>query len=127
MSVPPDQLKQLMAGGPPPGPGAMPGPSGAPMSTPQEPKGEQQQAFAIVEASIQLLMSTLPMFGPMSEEAEAVTSVVSKLQKKFGKQQAQELVPAQLQMLMQGMTPSPEQQAMGGGAQQKPPGMPGLA
>ena len=127
MSVPPDQLKQLMSGGPQPGPGGMPGPAGAPMQTPQNAEGDKAHGAAIVETGMQLLMSALPLLGATSEEAKVLFECLGKLGKTFGKSNAGELVPAQLQMLRKGTSPSPEMMAMQqGAAQQKPPGMPGM-
>lgn len=125
----PGQLQQLMQGGGQPPPGAMPGPGGAPMQLPQSKEGMKAAALPKIHIGMQLLMSALPDLEPSSDESGVIYGVLQKLQKAFGKQEGRELVPAELQMLMQGQGGSPEQQAMmQGGPQgaQKPPGMPGM-
>ena len=139
MSVPPEALKQLMAqGGGPPGmpPGGMPpgaggpqgaGPGAAPINAPQNPEGDKMAAMPKVEIAMKMLMAALPDLGVMSEEGGLVYKVLQQLQKKFGTQSGEELMPAELAMLNQGMQPGPEMAAMaGGGGQPQAGGMPGM-
>lgn len=127
MSVPPEQLQALMAGGGgPPGmgqPQPPAGPGAAPTGVPQSPDGQKQAALPKVEIAMKMLMSALPDIGVMSEEGEVIYKCLGLLQKKFGDKQGEELVPAELQMLQGAMGPSPAMQAMGGAGGQ--PGMPG--
>jgi hypothetical protein len=146
MSVPPQELMKLMAGGggkrPLPGarpvgaaaPGNAP-PVGSPMTTPQPKEGLKQDALIKITTAMDVLEQTLPGLGSETEEGKAVLSALSTLSKQFGKQKekAKELVPAELMSLMQSMPAatggSPEMKAMkppmpGAGM---PPGMPAAA
>lgn len=146
MSVPSDQLMQLVNGGmkgPPQAPAAQPGPNpaaggpaaaapvSAPMSTPQPKQGEIQNAMINVSLAQDLLEQTLPAIGSETEEGGVILDVLSKLSKKFGEsaRKSKELVPAELMQMMHnlpqlgGMSPEMkalQAQAAGPGG---PPGM----
>lgn len=111
------------AGTPATGDGA---PVGAPMTTPQPNEGAQQGAQVDIALALDLLEKALPAFGSESEEGKAVLAALSGLSRKFGQQRdkAQQLIPAELQQLMQSQQASPELAAMqgqGGGAGAPPP------
>lgn len=143
MSVPSDQLMQLVAGGAgtkgapvtPPAPGTpSAGPVSAPMSTPEPKAGEKQNALINVSLAMDLLEQTLPPLGSETEEGQTVLGVLKTLSSKFGatRSKSKELVPAELMQLMQNLPQaggaSPEQKAMqGGGAAMPHPQMPGAA
>ncbi len=131
MSLPPEALMKLMAGGggasaapgPNPGTAAAPGnepPGGGPMATPAPKEGEAQQAMVNVSMVFQLLEKSLPAFGSQSDEGKAVLNALKTLNGVFGKERpkADELIPAQLQQLMQQIPGagggSPVDKAMGG-------------
>lgn len=152
MSVPSDQLMQLVAGGqgktdappmPAPGGGAQIGqpssaPVSAPMSTPEPKEGDKKNAMINVSLAMDLLEQTLPALGSESEEGQSVVNVLRTLGTKFGhtRSKSQELVPAELMQLMQNLPQaggmSPEMKAMQGMQGQPhpptpnnaPPGMP---
>lgn len=122
------ELLKVIAGGagpktgavatpPDPGQGAG-GPSGAPMTTPQPAEGEQMSAMIQISMAMKMIEKSLPAFGAESSEGKAIMDAMKKLSGAFGAQddKAQELVPAELRMLMQTLGQrSPESQAMAGG------------
>lgn len=145
MSMPSDQLMQLVNGGmkgPPPvaagAPGATPqgAPSGnapvsAPMSTPEPKQGEKQNAMINVSLAMDLLEQTLPALGSETDEGKTILIALTGLSKKFGKSEgrSKELAPAELMQMMHNLPQmggmSPEMKAMQGGAPGgAPPGMP---
>lgn len=86
------------------------------MAQPTENAGALQQAAAEVESAMQVLtqaMSRLPVAGP---EWEAVNKALGLLAKPFARQQAQDLVPAQILQMAQAQQASPLMQIL---AQQK--------
>lgn len=131
MSIPPEALMKLMAGGggtdsaagPNPMSAAAPSneaPGGGPMSTPGPKEGEIQKARVNISMVFQLLEQSLPAFGSQSEEGKSVLQALSTLTKKFGKdrQKADQLIPAELMQLVQSVPGmgggTPAAQAMGG-------------
>jgi hypothetical protein len=136
MSVPPEALRQLMAkgggppgmppGGPPPGQSPVAGPGAAPIAAPQDAGGQKMSAMPKIEIAMKLMMAALPDLGVMSKEGGLVYKVLQQLQKVFGEQQGEELVPAELAMLQQGMAPPPEMAAMARGSQPQPGAQPGM-
>ncbi len=143
MSVPPDMMAKMMAGGAGGPPGAPPGakppgasppapggaPAGGPMSTPQPKAGQTQAAMVNVEMSIQLLEQSMGMFPLESPEKTALVDAHKVLVKAFGASRAKtaELIPAELTQLMQTIPGagggSPAAKAMGalpGGAPAMP-------
>ena len=83
-------------------PAAAGAPSGSPMTTPQEPKGQQQAARVQVMMAMDLLAKSIPELGPSSEDGAAVLKALGSLSKAFGKVQdkTREMIPAEiLQML----------------------------
>lgn len=150
MSVPSEQLMQLVNGGqkgppnpaaaapgaPQPGSGGPSAPMSAPMSTPQPKQGEKQNAMINVSLAQDLLEQTLPALGSETEEGAVILQVLSTLSKKFGEasRKSKELVPAELMQMMHNLPQmggmSPEMKALqagagGGGAPGGPPGMQG--
>jgi len=133
MSVPPD-LMQLIAGGggtaggAPPQPQGLPGvdsPVGGPMSTPQPATGDIQAAMVNLSIAMDLMENSLPAFGSESPEGAVILRALSSMSGKFGsaRSKSKDLIPAELQQLMEGMKPNPVQAAMAG-AGGPPPGMP---
>jgi hypothetical protein len=101
------------------------------MTTPQPANGEKQSAMVNLSIAMDLMEQSLPALGSESEEGRAVLSVLSTLSRKFGgaRNKSKDLIPAELQQLMQGLKPSPVAQAMQGAAgagmtPQMPGGMP---
>lgn len=124
MSVPPDQLQAVMGGGMPQG---MPNPpaGAAPIGSPESPQGTNLAASAKVKIAMKMLMAAVAEFDPTSKEGGTVYSCLQKLQKQFGQEKSDDLVPAELSMLQGGMSPPPQLAAMAGGG--GPPGMmPGM-
>lgn len=130
MSVTPDALKQLMAGGggtaAAPGPNPMAaaapgneGPGAGPMATPQPKEGVTQAAMVNVTMAMQLLEQSLPAFGSASEQGKSILSALKSLTSVAGenRQQAESLIPAELMQLMQSIPGAggggPAAQAMG--------------
>ena len=119
MSVPPDQLQQLMASkGPNPSAGA------APMSAPQEASGQKLAGMPKVKVAMKMLTAALADFDPKSDEGAIVYRTLIRLQKKFGKEEGDDLVPAELAMLQGGSEAPPQVAAMQQAAAQRPPQMP---
>jgi hypothetical protein len=131
VSIPPEALMKLMAGGggtdsaagPNPMSAAAPSneaPGGGPMSTPGPKEGEIQKARVNISMVFQLLEQSLPAFGSQSEEGKSVLQALSTLTKRFGKdrQKADQLIPAELMQLVQSVPGmgggTPAAQAMGG-------------
>jgi hypothetical protein len=88
------------------------------MSTPQVPEGAKQAANVQVGMAIDALEQALMGFGAETEEGQTILAALKGLSGKFGaqKQQAKNLVPAELQMLMS---------AFGGGPKAPVPPPPG--
>lgn len=107
------------AGAVPPSEGA---PLGAPMTTPQENAGDQQAAFTQISMAMDMLEKALPAFGSETDQGKSLLGALTQLTKGFGQQRqgGADLIPAELQQLLQGLKPSPEQQAMAGGAAAAP-------
>ncbi len=131
------ELMKLVGGGgmggpqpPAAPPGGGGGPTGAPMTTPQVPEGEKQNAMVTVSMAMDLLSHCLPGLGAKSPEGQAVIEVLGKLGKQFGtaRTKSQDLIPAELMQLMSALPQaggmSPEAKAMGQ-QPQMPGGMPG--
>ena len=132
MTMNPD-LMQLIAGGggtaggAPPQPQGLPGaeaPIGGPMSTPQPASGDKQAAMVNLSIAMDLMENSLPAFGSESPEGAVILRALSSMSGKFGsaRTKSKDLIPAELQQLMEGMQPSPVQAAMAGAG--GPPGMP---
>lgn len=108
-------------GNPAAGPAAAPSeeaPLGAPMTTPQANAGDQQAAFTQISMAMDMLEKSLPAFGSETPEGKSLLGALTQLTKGFGQQRAggADLIPAELQQLLQGLKPSPEQAAMAGAA-----------
>lgn len=121
------------AGGMPPGAGPTPepGPSAAPMSTPQEPEGTKQGGMVQVAMALELMQQALPQVGAHTEEGKSLLKALTSLAKHFGQPKQKELIPAEVAQMV-GAMPSvggggPDLQAMmkqGGTPQQMQPGGP---
>jgi len=118
MSVPPEMMRALMAGGQqpqPPQPGGVnQGPPGAPVTQPQVPAGNRMAAISRVGIAMKLLEQVIPEIGVDTDEGQAVMKALAGLSKIAGKSSDQALAPAELAML---------NRAVMGGQQSGPPGM----
>ena len=111
-------------GGPPPS-----GPAGSPMPKPQEAEGKKAQAMAVVSIAVSQLENALLLFGSSSDEGAAILKSLGGLSKISTKRDSNELIPAELQQLIQNSQSGEQQKQMmmqmmqqkGGGA---PPGGP---
>lgn len=119
---------QSSPGGPPgaapPGDGATPPPAAAGMMTPQLPKGKQEGAKVDVKMAVKVLVQTLASFEPGGAEFKAVMASIKALEKVFGEEesQTQELMPAEIKQLLQGLAgPGQMPGAPPGGAMPPPP------
>lgn len=106
MSVPADQMPAMGGTMPAPGDpdaGAAPAsaPMGSPMSTPEPAEGQKQAAIVNVQMAINMLEQAIPALGSSSDEGSTVLTALKSLSKKFGASKSQDLIPAELQMLMQ--------------------------
>jgi hypothetical protein len=112
MSVPPEIMQRMMAGGQPPMPqnrpppgvgmqGAPPqSPAAAPMSTPQDKKGLVAAAHTNLHIATNMLEEALPAFGSESPEGQKIISALKILGGLMGKRDTSDLVPAEvLQMV----------------------------
>lgn len=110
-------------------------PAAAPMMTPQMPEGQIAGAKVMVLSAVKVLTRALMDLEPNSEEYDAVLGAVSKLSKKFGKEEdeSEKMMPAEMGILQQALAgpgaagpgagpggPPPP----GGGAPPMPPGAP---
>ncbi len=86
------------AGGKPPmpAPAAGPKPGGAPMAKPQQKEGIKEAARVNIHIAMNMLEQALPAFGSESKEGKSVLKILSMLSKEFGKQDASDLVPAEV-------------------------------
>lgn len=110
MAVPPDQMGAMLgAGGPGAGapPDMLPGesPQAAPMTTPEAPEGLREAAKVDVMLAVKVLERALPAFGFDTKEGRAILNTLKSFSKVFGmsEQSTAELMPAELQSLMQQM------------------------
>lgn len=90
-------------------PGAAPGPTASPMSTPQPNEGLKQSARVQVQIARRQLEQALPALGSDTDEGRCVLSVLSKLAGVFGKTEDKdrELIPAEIASLVSGMEGTP--------------------
>ena len=118
MSVPP-QIAQALAGAKPPGPGAAPGPAGAPMMTPGPKEGNLAGARADVQVVVKKLTQSLQTFQPTTPEGEAIMKAIGMLTKAFGETEGKdkELMPAEIAQAVSGLA----------GPGKPPPGLPAPA
>ena len=88
-------------GGAPPG-AQVPkgGPAGSPATSAMQPKGNQQVAKAKINEAVKILSDNLGSFEYGSEEWDALESALSKLVKKFPKQESASIAPASLVNMM---------------------------
>ena len=86
-------------------PAAAGAPGGSPMTTPQEPKGQQQAAKVQVMMAMDLLAKSIPELGPSTEDGAAVLKALGSLSKAFGKVQdkTRELIPAEILQLLSSL------------------------
>jgi len=120
MSVPPEIAQALSGGGGAPG-GApkAPGPSAAPMMTPQPKQGNEAGGRADVQVMIKKLTMTLQTFPPGTEQGDAVMKAITTLTKAFGETSGKdkELMPAEIAQAVSGLA----------GPGKPPPGLPAPA
>lgn len=98
------------------------------MAQPSSNDGSIQMGRVNVEAGMEMLEQAIPTLGSDTPEGHAVIKALSILSKVFQRQQAQGLVPAQIQELARQQQQSPLSQIMGGGqppAGAAPQGAPG--
>ncbi len=119
MSVPPDQLMNLIGkqqqGGqspnadltPPPGPmGQEPTPPmGSPMSTPEPKLGNQEGAKVNVSMAMDLLEQALPAFGSETDEGKAILGAIGQMSKIIGqkRQKTNELQSSEILQMLQNL------------------------
>lgn len=123
------------AGGKPGGaPGGMPQsprPGGTPMAKPQEKEGMKEAARVNIHIAMNMLEQALPPFGSESKEGKAVLKILGMLSKEFGKQDASDLVPAEVLQMNKALPQAGggtdvqrmlmQMQKQGGGAQPQQP------
>ncbi len=73
-----------------------PKPGGAPMAKPQQKEGRKEAARVNIHIAMNMLEQALPEFGSESEEGKSVIKILGMLANKFGKQDASDLVPAEI-------------------------------
>jgi hypothetical protein len=71
------------------------------MSTPQPAEGQKQEAIVNVQMAITMLERALPSLGSHTEDGQIVLTSLKALSKHFGETKSQDLIPAELQMMMQ--------------------------
>jgi len=113
-------------GAPPEGPpgGAPSPPAAAGIMTPQPPNGKREGAKVDIKMAVKVLVQTLASFDPGSPEFKAVMGSIKSLEKVFGEEdsQTQELMPAEIKQLLQGLSgPGQMPGAPPGGAAPPPP------
>lgn len=98
-------------------------PQAAPMTTPQAPDGLREAAKVDVMLATKVLERALPAFGFDSREGQAILNTLRSFSKLFGKSESdtQELVPAEIQNLLQQM-PKGAGGSPGGSPMPPPPG-----
>lgn len=123
MATSPDQMKAMLAssGGQPEMPPPLGGgssPAAAPMLTSQAPEGLREAAKVDVMLATKVLERALPAFGFDTKEGKAILNALRSFGSVFGQSQstAEQLMPAELQQLMQSMSAGP-----GGGPPAAPP------
>lgn len=111
MNLPPEAMQQLAAGQKQPAqkPQGAGGPGAAPMASPQPKEGQKEAARVNVHIAMNMLEQALPVFGSESKEGKAILKHLSGLSKDFGKDDASDLVPAEVMQLFKSLP------QMGGG------------
>ena len=112
--APPDPSGQQ--GSPPPG--------AAPMAVPDKPKGMEQGGRVDVLLALKVLQRALASMAPGSKESQVILKASSTLAKEFGDREdaAEELMPAEIQKMLQTLAgPGAQPQGGGGQPQQQPP------
>jgi len=116
--------------GPPPGgpgPGATPpgGPTGSPMSQPQQAEGLKTAARVNITMAIDILQQSLPAMGAATEEGQAVLNALKTLTKAFGKTEtkSRELIPAEIMQLLSALPQTNPGPGMKAGAARPVPGV----
>jgi hypothetical protein len=119
MSVPPQIAQALAGAAKPPGPGATPGPAGAPMMAPSPKEGNLAGARADVQVMVKKLTQSLQTFQPTTPEGEAIMKAIGTLTKAFGATEGKdkELMPAEIAQAVSGLA----------GPGKPPPGLPAPA
>lgn len=83
-----------------------PGPQAAPMAQPSPNEGDAQIGRVNVESAMTMLEQAVPVLGSNTPEGAAVLKALTLLSKIFARQEAQQLVPAQVMELMRAQQPS---------------------
>lgn len=101
------------------------------MAQPSQNAGSRQMGIVQVETAMQMLERALPVLGSNTPEGKAALKALSGLSSHFNRQEAKDLVPAQIAEMARAQRASPQAQALaGGGAPQggpppvAPPGAP---
>lgn len=124
-----DQPAADMPTPPPSEQDAMTAPMSSPMTTPEVPKGNQEQARLNVMMALDMLQQALGTFGEESEEGQTLARVVSDITRRFGEREAstRELMPAEIMNMIEtlpqagGSTPAQKQAAMAMPSMTQPP------
>jgi hypothetical protein len=66
------------------------------MAKPQEKEGLKESARVNIHIAMNMLEQALPVFGAESKEGRGILKILSMLSKEFGKQDASDLVPAEI-------------------------------
>jgi len=66
------------------------------MAKPQEKEGLKESARVNVHIAMNMLEQALPVFGSESKEGGSILKILGMLGKEFGKQDASDLVPAEV-------------------------------
>lgn len=91
------------------------------MAQPSQNAGAMQQAAAEVESAMQVLQQAMARLPVASPEWTAVNDALGKLAKPFAKQQATDLVPAQIMSMAASQKASPLMQILAQQNQGQPP------
>ena len=116
MSMPPEMMARLKAGAQTPSlpGGARPGPSAAPMATPEKKEGKKQKGYLKAHIGMNQFEEALSIFGAESEEGKVILKILTMAAKTFGQNDTSDLIPAEMASIVEGMP-----QVGGGAPQQK--------
>lgn len=92
------------------------------MAQPTPNNGARQMGMVQVETAMQMLERALPVLGSNTPEGQAALTALKALSSKFSRQQAQDLVPAQIAEMARAQQQSPLTKLMAQGGQGAPQG-----
>ncbi len=102
------------------------------MAKPQEKAGIKEAARVNIHIAMNMLEQALPAFGSESKEGKSVLKILSMLSKEFGKNDASDLVPAEVLQMNKSLPQAgggtevqqmlAKMQQQGGAPAAKPPG-----